>query len=100
MKSTSIASLCIRLGTIVAPSRSHLLINVSTAQAYQNATFALIAARAWLGSRTIDCLERLALSNANLNQIAVSGHSRNGKQSLIFAAIDERIGAVVGSSPG
>jgi hypothetical protein len=30
----------------------------------------------------------------------VSGHSRNGKQSLIFAAYDTRVSAVVGSSPG
>ena len=29
-----------------------------------------------------------------------SGHSRNGKQSLIAAAFDERFAAVVGSSPG
>ena len=28
------------------------------------------------------------------------GHSRNGKQSLVAAALDERITAVVGSSPG
>ena len=38
--------------------------------------------------------------NVIADQIAVSGHSRNGKQSLIFAAMDERVTAVVGSSPG
>ena len=33
-------------------------------------------------------------------RIAITGHSRNGKQSLIAAAFDERISVVVGSSPG
>ena len=32
--------------------------------------------------------------------MAIAGHSRNGKQSLIAAAFDDRITAVVGSSPG
>lgn len=32
--------------------------------------------------------------------MAITGHSRNGKQSIIAAAFDERITAVVGSSPG
>lgn len=33
-------------------------------------------------------------------RVCITGHSRNGKQSLITAAFDERFTAVVGSSPG
>ena len=32
--------------------------------------------------------------------MSITGHSRNGKQSLIAAAFDDRITSVVGSSPG
>ena len=32
--------------------------------------------------------------------MCIAGHSRNGKQSLVAAAFDDRIAAVVGSSPG
>jgi len=68
-------------------------------QAYPKATFALIAARAYVASRCLDFI--LAhWTNVIADQIAVSGHSRNGKQSLVFAAMDERVTAVVGSSPG
>ena len=38
--------------------------------------------------------------HVNPEQVALTGHSRNGKQSLTFAAIDERVTATVGSSPG
>lgn len=34
------------------------------------------------------------------DQIAITGHSRNGKQSLLAAAFDTRFAAVVGSGPG
>eukprot|EP00040_Diaphanoeca_grandis_P027832 m.159300 g.159300 ORF g.159300 m.159300 type:complete len:763 (+) comp31130_c0_seq2:1-2289(+) len=68
-------------------------------KAYSHSSFALIAARAWVGARCLDFV--LAHWKGVIpSQIALSGHSRNGKQSLVFAAIDERIGAVVGSSPG
>ena len=60
---------------------------------------ALIAARAYVASRALDFVLK-HVPNVIASQIAVSGHSRNGKQSLIFAAIDERVTAVVGSSPG
>jgi hypothetical protein len=71
-------------------------------KAFPNNSFALIMARAYVGAR---CLDFLLSSNSGLpavnpKQVAVSGHSRNGKQSLIFAAYDTRITAVVGSSPG
>jgi hypothetical protein len=43
-----------------------------------------------------------ALSTYRLRQllVAITGHSRNGKQSLIAAAYDERITAVADSSSG
>eukprot|EP00939_MAST-03C_sp_MAST-3C-sp1_P002329 g2329.t1 len=75
-------------------------------QAYANATFMLILARAFVASRTIDFLSNETATSAaglpslRVDQICISGHSRNGKQSLIAAAFDSRIGAVVGSSPG
>ncbi len=69
---------------------------------------ALIRARAMVASSTLDFL--LAPPGGGPGAfgpypldpacVCVSGHSRNGKQSLIFAAFDERVAAVVGSSPG
>ena len=67
--------------------------------AYPNYTFALIAARAFVGSRSLDYI-LAEWPHVNKEQIALTGHSRNGKQSLIFAAFDERVTATVGSSPG
>jgi hypothetical protein len=54
-----------------------------------------IARRAWVASRVLDYL--LTLPEANKQQVAITGHSRNGKQSMIAAAMDERITAVVSS---
>eukprot|EP00037_Helgoeca_nana_P029676 m.357851 g.357851 ORF g.357851 m.357851 type:complete len:314 (+) comp28027_c0_seq13:203-1144(+) len=68
-------------------------------KAYPKASFALIAARAYVASRCLDFL-LTCWSGVDPTQIAVSGHSRNGKQSLVFAALDTRVTAVVGSSPG
>ncbi|EGD82443.1 hypothetical protein PTSG_03090 [Salpingoeca rosetta] len=67
--------------------------------AYPAATWGLIARRAWLGSRVIDFVAS-ALPEGNASQIVVTGHSRNGKQSMILAAWDERITAVISSSSG
>lgn len=67
--------------------------------AYTNATWGLIIRRAWLGSRTIDYLVTLT-TLVNASQIAVTGHSRNGKQSMLLAAFDDRISAVISSSSG
>ena len=67
--------------------------------AYPNASMALILARAYVGSRTLDFV--LAhWPHVIAEQVALTGHSRNGKQSLVFAAVDERVTATVGSSPG
>ncbi len=57
-----------------------------------------IPRRAWLAGRAIDYLE--TIREANTDEIAISGHSRNGKQSLIAAALDARVGSVVSSSSG
>jgi dienelactone hydrolase len=55
--------------------------------------------RAWAVGRVIDWLEtQPALADAK--RIGLTGHSRNGKTSLIAAALDERIGSVVLSSSG
>ncbi len=54
--------------------------------------------RAWAASRCIDYLQTLPM--VNTNQIALTGHSRNGKTSLIAAAFDTRISAVISSSSG
>ncbi len=57
-----------------------------------------LARRAWAASRCIDYLG--TLPQADTQRIALAGHSRNGKTSLIAAAIDERISAVISSSSG
>ncbi|MCZ7639764.1 MAG: hypothetical protein M5U12_29190 [Verrucomicrobia bacterium] len=54
--------------------------------------------RAWAASRCVDYLE--TLPEADARRIALTGHSRNGKTSLIAAALDERIAAVISSSSG
>lgn len=54
--------------------------------------------RAWAASRCIDYLHTLPM--VNTNQIALAGHSRNGKTSLIGAAFDVRVNAVISSSSG
>ena len=54
--------------------------------------------RAWAASRCIDYLHTLPV--VDTNRIALAGHSRNGKTSLIAAAIDLRINAVISSSSG
>lgn len=65
---------------------------------YPTATWGLIRRRAWLGSRALDYVLSLGITNAS--QVAITGHSRNGKQSMIAAAWDERITAVISSSSG
>ncbi len=54
--------------------------------------------RAWAASRCVDYL--LTLPEVDGRRIALTGHSRNGKTSLIAAAFDERIRAVISSSSG
>lgn len=71
-------------------------------QAYQDLypdfDFTALMRRAWGASRVVDYL--FTRKEVNQRQIAITGHSRNGKQSLWAAAFDERIAAVVSSSCG
>lgn len=68
------------------------------ARAYPEADWGRIARRAWLASRVLDYL--VTLPEVDKDKIAIAGHSRNGKQSMIAAAYDERIGAVISISSG
>lgn len=63
---------------------------------YPDYDFSGLARRAWGASRVVDYL--FTRKEVNTDQIAISGHSRNGKQSLWAAAFDDRIAAVVSSS--
>ncbi|MEO9003151.1 MAG: alpha/beta fold hydrolase, partial [Ginsengibacter sp.] len=60
--------------------------------------FATLMKRAWGASRVIDYLYQLP--EVDTACIALTGHSRNGKQSLMAAAFDNRIKAVVSSCGG
>ena len=60
--------------------------------------FTRLMRRAWGTMRVIDYLYTLPFIDKE--KIALTGHSRNGKQSLMAAAFDERIKAVVTSSGG
>lgn len=65
---------------------------------YPRYDFTRLMRRAWGCSRTIDYLYTLPV--VDREKIGLAGHSRNGKQSLMAAAFDERIMAVVPSSGG
>ncbi|MFC4986506.1 alpha/beta fold hydrolase [Saliphagus infecundisoli] len=65
---------------------------------YEEYDFQLLARRAWAASRAVDYLEDLP--DADDDRIALTGASRNGKQSLLAAAFDERIDAVAPCSAG
>jgi pimeloyl-ACP methyl ester carboxylesterase len=65
---------------------------------YPDHDFSLLAKRAFLAMRAIDFLQTKPWADTNC--LAIAGHSRNGKQSLIAAAFDRRIDAVVSSSAG
>ena len=65
---------------------------------WPQADWSKLTRRAWAASRCVDYLHTLPF--VNTNQIALTGHSRNGKTSLIAAAFDPRIKAVISSSSG
>jgi len=65
---------------------------------YPEYDFLVLARRAWGAMRCVDYL--YTLPYVDTEKIALAGHSRNGKQSLIAAAFDPRIKAVIPSSPG
>lgn len=63
---------------------------------YPDYDFSCLARWAWAASRAVDYL--YTLPEVDRLHIAISGHSRNGKQAVLAAAFDERITAVVPSS--
>lgn len=85
------------IGCVYAAADGH-----DDTQAYQaiypDFDFTCLMRRAWGASRVVDYL--LSRQEVNPQQIAITGHSRNGKQSLWAAAFDDRITAVISSSCG
>lgn len=63
-------------------------------------TWGLITRRSWLASLVIDYMILHRQDLVDSSRVSVFGHSRNGKQSLITAAYDDRVASAVGSSPG
>jgi dienelactone hydrolase len=63
---------------------------------YPEYDFSCLARWAWSAMRTVDYL--FTLPEVDKTRIALSGHSRNGKQALLAAAFDERLAAVIPSS--
>ncbi|MBI3209161.1 MAG: alpha/beta fold hydrolase [Candidatus Solibacter usitatus] len=63
---------------------------------YPEFDFSCLARWAWAASRAIDYLYNVP--EIDRAKIGLTGHSRNGKQALVAAAFDERIGAVIPSS--
>jgi pimeloyl-ACP methyl ester carboxylesterase len=66
--------------------------------AYPEYDWSRLTRRAWAAGRCIDYLA--TMREADTDRVALTGHSRNGKQSLIAAALDERIAVVISSSSG
>ena len=62
-------------------------------------TWGLIARRAYLVSLILDYITTARTALIDTQRISMFGHSRNGKQTLIAAAYDERIRSAAGSSP-
>lgn len=65
---------------------------------YPDYSFMELMQRAWGATAVVTYLHTLPF--ADTTKIAISGHSRNGKQSLYVAAFDDRIDAVIPSSSG
>ena len=66
--------------------------------AYPDADWGRLMRRAWATGVAIDYLN--TVPQADTQRVALSGHSRYGKQSVIAAAFDERIKVVISSSSG
>jgi pimeloyl-ACP methyl ester carboxylesterase len=65
---------------------------------YPEYDWSTLMTRAWGAHRAVDYL--YTLDEVDKSKIAITGHSRNAKQSLLAAAFDERITAVISSSGG
>eukprot|EP00947_MAST-08B_sp_MAST-8B-sp1_P005841 g5841.t1 len=87
---------------VIYPGADVFDVSPQWQRAFPNHSMALIMARAHVASRALDFLLSgdALLPPIDADKVTVSGHSRNGKQSLVFAAFDERVAAAVGSSPG
>jgi pimeloyl-ACP methyl ester carboxylesterase len=58
--------------------------------------FSTLGRRAWGASRVLDYLFNLEI--VDKDKIAITGHSRNGKQAMFAAAFDERFTAIIAST--
>lgn len=65
---------------------------------YPEYDWTTLMTRAWGAQRAVDYL--YTLKEVDKAKIAIAGHSRNAKQSLLAAAFDNRITAVISSSGG
>lgn len=65
---------------------------------YPEHDWTTLMTRAWGAHRVVDYL--YTLDAVDKSKIALAGHSRNAKQSLLAAAFDDRITAVISSSGG
>lgn len=67
-------------------------------EAYSGYDWSKLTRRAWAAGRCLDYLE--TVPEADTKRVVLTGHSRNGKQSLIASALDERFSVVISSSSG
>jgi pimeloyl-ACP methyl ester carboxylesterase len=67
-------------------------------EAYPEYDWSKLMRRGWAAGRCIDYLE--TEPRADTAKVALTGHSRNGKTSLMGSAFDERIAVVISSSSG
>ena len=81
----------------VYPAADHDDQSALFVPAYPDCDWATLPRRAWLAGRALDYLLTLPV---HPDQVAITGHSRNGKQALIAAALDPRLRAVIASSAG
>lgn len=65
---------------------------------YPDYDFAAMARRAWAVRMALDYLE--TEPRIDMQRVAISGYSRNGKMATLAAALDTRIAAAIGGSHG
>jgi dienelactone hydrolase len=72
--------------------------SASLASLYPDYDFATLPRRAWAATMVLDYFQ--TMPEVDMARIGIYGYSRDGKQVMIAAAIDERIGAVLAGSTG
>ncbi|MGA2796321.1 MAG: alpha/beta fold hydrolase [Thermoguttaceae bacterium] len=72
--------------------------SASLAALYPEYDFATLPRRAWAATMLLDYFQ--TMPEVDMARIGIYGYSRDGKQVMIAAAIDERIGAVIAGSTG